>query len=73
MIVVEMIVVIMAMLMALLSLGLAARYGRPGCAPGPLDSPPPRARTLAGLAVDTFVEGCVGETVAALLPSVLSV
>lgn len=33
---------------------------------GPLDVPPPRAADLARLAADTFVEGCVGETTAAL-------
>lgn len=35
--------------------------------PGPLPSPPPRPASLVAVAVDTFVEGCVGETVATLV------
>lgn len=45
---------------------LAAAYAGEPLGPGLLDSPPPRAPELVRLAVDTFLEGCVGETVAAL-------
>jgi len=46
---------------------LATAYaGRP-LGPGPLPALAPRGRDLAGLALDTFVEGCVGETIAALV------
>jgi hypothetical protein len=48
------------------SFALAARYGAVDAAPGPLVAPPPRGGGLVRLAVDTFVEGCVGETIAAL-------
>ncbi len=44
---------------------LAARYGR-ARAPGPIAALPARPAGLARLAVDTFVEGCVAETVATL-------
>jgi hypothetical protein len=46
---------------------LAGRYGGSAVAPGPIATPPPRTGDLARLAVDTFVEGCVGETIAALV------
>lgn len=47
--------------------GLASRYsGRP-LAPGPLPALAPRELDLAGVAEVTFVEGCVGETIAALV------
>ena len=46
---------------------LASRYaGRP-LAPGPLPAPAPRDLDLAGVAEAAFVEGCVGETIAALV------
>lgn len=63
--------------------GLAARFSGQQREPGPLASLEPRVRGLAGyedqpdapevgrdwerLALDTFVEGCVGETIAALI------
>lgn len=51
---------------AALCFRLASRFaGRP-LSPGPLVSPPLRAPTLEQIAVDTFEEGCVGETIAAL-------
>ena len=46
---------------------LASRYGGSPVEPGPLTIPPPRVGDLARLAVDTFIEGCVGETIAALM------
>lgn len=48
--------------------GLHARYAgsEDARSPGPLLAPSPRAPTLARLAQDTFVEGCVGETIASL-------
>lgn len=46
---------------------LAGRYGGSPVAPGGLVTPPPRTGDLARLAVDTFIEGCVGETIAALV------
>jgi hypothetical protein len=46
---------------------LAGRYGGSPVEPGRIETPPPRAGDLARLAVDTFVEGCVGETIAALV------
>jgi hypothetical protein len=46
---------------------LAGRYGGSPVAPGPLSAPAPRTGDLARLAADTFVEGCVGETIAALV------
>jgi hypothetical protein len=48
---------------------VARRYAgdaSPERGPGPLPAVAPRALDLAGLAVATFVEGCVGETIAAL-------
>ena len=61
--------------------GLAARFCGRAREPGPLSSLEPRVRGLSGrdedapevgadwirLALDTFVEGCVGETIAALV------
>jgi hypothetical protein len=44
---------------------LAAAYGE-AMRPGPLPPPAPRAGGLVALACDTFREGCVGETIAAL-------
>ena len=46
---------------------MARRYGAEGRGPGPLPAVSPRALDLVGLAVATFVEGCVGETIAALM------
>ncbi|MEM9462422.1 MAG: ferritin-like domain-containing protein [Myxococcota bacterium] len=46
--------------------GLAARYGAGAMQPGPLPALAPRPADLARLAADTFAEGCVGETIAAL-------
>ncbi|MCA9701549.1 MAG: hypothetical protein KC431_28775, partial [Myxococcales bacterium] len=51
---------------ARLCLALAAAYDGERLVPGALPRLPLRAPDLARLAVDTFVEGCVGETVAAL-------
>lgn len=46
---------------------LASRYaGRP-LGPGALAPPPPRPADLTRMAVDTFIEGCIGETIAALI------
>lgn len=46
---------------------IATAYaGRP-LGPGPLPALAPRGKDLVGLALDTFVEGCVGETIAALV------
>ena len=45
---------------------LAAMYAGEAAEPGPLPAPAMRAPTLTALACDTFLEGCVGETVAAL-------
>lgn len=45
---------------------LASAYAGTHLQPGPLPSPGPRAQTLLGLALDTFAEGCVEETLAAL-------
>ncbi|MBZ5714759.1 hypothetical protein [Nannocystis pusilla] len=45
---------------------LAAAYGGGACEPGPLPPVQPRAGGLVALARDTFREGCVGETIAAL-------
>ncbi len=45
----------------------ARRYGAEGWGPGPLPAVSPRKLDLVGLAVATFVEGCVGETIAALM------
>jgi hypothetical protein len=51
---------------ARLCFALATRYGSASVEPGPLAPPAPRESSLARLALDTFDEGCVGETVAAL-------
>jgi hypothetical protein len=45
---------------------LAGRYAGRALGPGPLPIAPPRPASFARLARDTFVEGCVGETIAAL-------
>ncbi len=45
--------------------GLAALYG-PACEPGPLPALAPRGGGLVGLACTTLLEGCIGETIAAL-------
>lgn len=50
---------------ARLCFGLASAYAGEPLGPGPLTPPPDRAANLVRLAVDTFVEGCVGESVAA--------
>lgn len=47
--------------------GLAARYDGEPVQPGPLPALAPRPAELARLAADTFAEGCVGETIAALV------
>ncbi len=47
--------------------GLARAYGADAPAPGPLPVPQARPVTLISLACDTFGEGCVGETTAALV------
>jgi hypothetical protein len=41
-------------------------YGGAGVSPGPLPMTLPREASVARLARDTFIEGCVGETVSAL-------
>ncbi len=46
---------------------LAGRYGGTPVQPGALAALPPREPSLAQLAADTFAEGCVGETIAALV------
>lgn len=46
---------------------LAGRYGGVPMQPGPLPALAPRGADLVRLAVDTFAEGCVGETIAALV------
>ena len=46
---------------------LARAYGDHAIDPGPVAIPLPRAGGLARLACDTFVEGCVAETIGALL------
>jgi hypothetical protein len=46
-------------------LSLAARYGAPQ-EPGPLPALAPRGGGLVALACATFLEGCVGETIAAV-------
>jgi len=45
---------------------LAERYGGRRVAPGPITSPAAREASLTRLAVDTFFEGCVAETIATL-------
>lgn len=46
--------------------GLAALYAGEAAEPGPLPAVAPRPGGLVALACATFVEGCVGETIAAL-------
>ena len=46
---------------------LARRFGATTAAPGPLPALAPRPTSLATLARNTFVEGCIGETIAALV------
>jgi len=46
---------------------MAERYGASPRTPGPLPAVSPRTLDHVGLAVATFVEGCVGETIAALM------
>lgn len=46
---------------------LARAYGERAIDPGPVAIPMPRAGGLVRLACDTFVEGCVAETIGALL------
>ncbi len=46
---------------------LAGRYGAGERGPGPLPAVQPRSLDVVGVAVSTFVEGCVGETIAALM------
>lgn len=46
---------------------LASRYRRAAVGPGPLAVPSAPARDVVALAVETFVDGCVGETVAAVI------
>ena len=45
---------------------LAALYAGEGAEPGPLPAIAPRGGGLVALACATFIEGCVGETIAAL-------
>jgi hypothetical protein len=45
---------------------LASRHAGRALGPGPLPATSPRAADLVRLACDVFVEGCVGETIAAL-------
>lgn len=52
---------------ARLCFGLAARFSGRAREPGVLMPPPPRAAELVRLALDTFIEGCVGETIATLV------
>jgi len=47
--------------------GMASRFTSAIHGPGPLPSATPRASTLVQVAVDAFLEGCVGETTAALV------
>jgi len=52
---------------AQLCFGLAASFGSSAAGPGKLDSQGALARTsLSDVVLDTFLEGCIGETVAAL-------
>lgn len=48
---------------------VARRLGARPQVPGPMPVPAPREPTLARLAGDTFIEGCVNETIAALVAS----
>jgi hypothetical protein len=45
---------------------LAALYAGEAAEPGPLPAPTLRSPDLQSLACDTFIEGCIGETLAAL-------
>lgn len=47
--------------------GLAARFSGTAREPGTLVPPPVREADIVRLALDTFVEGCVGETIATLI------
>jgi hypothetical protein len=51
---------------ARLCFALASRYSGKELGPGPLAVVGPRSADLVRLACDVFVEGCVGETIAAL-------
>jgi hypothetical protein len=51
---------------ARLCFALASRCGGVALGPGPLPAVAPRPAELVHLACDTFLEGCVGETIAAL-------
>ncbi len=46
---------------------LAALYAGEAAEPGPLPAPKLRSPDLLSLACDTFLEGCIGETLAALI------
>lgn len=46
---------------------LAGRFGAQAVQPKALDAAGPRNDGLPGLALNTFIEGCVGETIAALV------
>lgn len=46
---------------------LAGRFGATSLQPQSLAPAAPRDSGLAGLAIETFIEGCVGETIAALV------
>ncbi|MFV8751910.1 hypothetical protein ACNOYE_15300 [Nannocystaceae bacterium ST9] len=52
---------------ARLCFGLAARFSGLEREPGTLVPPPVREADIVRLALDTFVEGCVGETIATLV------
>lgn len=47
--------------------GMASRFTPTIQGPGPLRAASPRAPTLVQVAVDAFLEGCIGETTAALV------
>lgn len=47
--------------------GMASRFTSAIHGPGPLPAATPRSPTLVQVAVDAFLEGCVGETTAALV------
>ena len=47
--------------------GMASRFTPTVRGPGPLTAATPRSPTLVQVAVDAFLEGCVGETTAALV------
>jgi len=50
-----------------LCFAIAARYAGGQVGPGPLPAAPPREAELVRFACDTFLEGCVGETVAVVV------